>query len=219
VGQFELACKADNVRAFLKDFKQYLREQYRQESIMDEQAFIKKHIKEHPNLIVNIAHLNAAVVTLREDYQRKLVDELRKQLRDKGVDLGNPVEDGQGGRNTHDWVVKTTMFGKTEIDIRIQADWSRGGFELRNGVSNNSAEVPTFYKLLQEAIRETEPNYGAGSGWYGGYYELSGRDCLSNERLAQLLESPKRLQEIVRDWVSRINKYIETVDWVCKEQQ
>ena len=55
--QCELVCKADNVRAFLKDFKQYINRYVLQEAIMSEQQLINDYVRNHPSIIGNLRHL------------------------------------------------------------------------------------------------------------------------------------------------------------------
>ncbi len=45
LGRFELACKAESVRAFLKDFRQYLKQRYLGETVMGETEFVKATIE------------------------------------------------------------------------------------------------------------------------------------------------------------------------------
>jgi hypothetical protein len=87
---------------------------------------------------------------------------------------------------------------------------------LRNGVIE---EVPGLYEFVKSTAPELK--YHNDAGWNGGYYDVSEGDCLSDDKLTQLLESTEELQKeelqkIVSGWVSRIGNYVNTVVKMCK---
>jgi PD-(D/E)XK nuclease superfamily len=64
--QFELVCKADNVRAFIKDFQKYLKQHFLGEKIMGESEFIKDYIKNNPEIIKYQKALDEGIKELRK---------------------------------------------------------------------------------------------------------------------------------------------------------
>jgi hypothetical protein len=176
---------------------------------------MKEVVRANPDIVAARTALNEAVEQLREEYRNKLLAGLETQLRDRGMQFEKT--NTEGGNYCRDWVVKRQVkFGATTCDIRIQADSSGGGLELRNGVIE---EVPGLYEFVKSTAPELK--YHNDAGWNGGYYDVSEGDCLSDDKLTQLLESTEELQKeelqkIVSGWVSRIGNYVNTVVKMCK---
>ena len=85
--KFELVCKAPNVRAFIKDFQHYLKQQYRGEKVMGEKTFIVDHIAKDP------AHLETAfeILSSKKELQQRMLESFNNELTEfvqgKGNDL------------------------------------------------------------------------------------------------------------------------------------
>jgi len=76
--EFELKCKADNVRAFLKDFNHYLRQQYKGEKVMDKKEFIKDYIMKNQNVIQYQDEIYQAIEEIKWDFIKSISEELEK---------------------------------------------------------------------------------------------------------------------------------------------
>jgi hypothetical protein len=69
LGMFEAASKAESVRAFLRDFKQYLKKEIVEEpSMNDETNWIKSFLREHPGYLAHTDGLQDAIDSLKKDY-------------------------------------------------------------------------------------------------------------------------------------------------------
>ncbi len=213
--QCELACKADNVRAFLKDFRQWINQDILGEANMGDQQVIVDYLRNDPSIVGNIRPLNVALDTLKKEYRDKLVTELKTQLRRNELESGDPFQ-GAGGPNSRDWYITKSheklRFGNTDINIRIQEDSSGCGLRLRIGVTEKVTRLNEFVKSITPELRYD-------GGWNGGYYDVSEGDCLSDKNLTQHLKDPTHVQKTVKSWVKSISNYVDTVVGVCKEQK
>lgn len=80
--EFETACKADNVRAFIKDFIQYLKQRFIGESIMGETEFITDFIVKDSNNIKVALEIMYSGLTIKEKLLKKIEHDI-KNISDK----------------------------------------------------------------------------------------------------------------------------------------
>jgi len=221
LGRFELRCKADNVRAFLKDFKQYLKQLYGGERFMGETNYLEKYVKEHPTIIGNIRPLYAAVEQLRAGYQEKLLSELKRQLDSKGITLCERKSTWWPLTNES---VEKLKFCKGEFEIIIDEKLTG----LINGVytwkdADGSWKYRDELKLIQAAMEKDTPErrYQWSNSWGGFFYQLADDLCWSDKQLTKYLQNlnePTYIPNIVNGMVSQISKFVETLERVCKKQ-
>jgi len=81
--QFEMSCKAENVRAFLKDFRQYLKKKHIGETFMGENNFVTDYLRDHPNILKHADALRDAVESTKKEcfntFWIKVAEYLKKQ--------------------------------------------------------------------------------------------------------------------------------------------
>lgn len=175
-------------------------------------------VQKNPDILKFLPELNSAADVLREEYRNSLLNEMKRQLHSKGFHLEEIVL--FGGRGRQDWIISKPpipkcVFGKTPINILITAGSWEGGLRIINGVFDepHTPEMTNFFKMVQQATKEE--SYSDKDGWNGGFYEPADGDCLTNEKLAKLVEFPNRTTETVERWVRRIAQYFDTVVDVC----
>jgi len=86
-GQFELACKAESVRAFLKDFGQYLKQIHIGKSFMGENSFVTDYLRNHPDILEHADALQYAVISLKCEFFNAFWSKVAEHLKAQDIDV------------------------------------------------------------------------------------------------------------------------------------
>lgn len=204
LSQFELVCKAENVRAFIRDLRQYLKQQYRGETIMGETDFVAKYVSDDRNrLELAFDVLNAADCIRQAAWDRFRV-ELEKYCDVHAMDLvevAAQIDDFRGEKwcrafrlRPQQWVPKQTIWVEFDGLNGSRSEIVVGGF-------------PTLVMSeLAKLAQLTGPNRD-GNAYCGlKYYHLAWHSASEPWRDMVVMEENgwSRFMNHVDEWVRRI---------------
>ena len=80
---FEMSCRAENVRAYLKDFRQYLKQIHIGETFMGENNFVMEHLRDHPEIVKHADALQSAVNSVKYEFFSAFWSKVAEQLKSR----------------------------------------------------------------------------------------------------------------------------------------
>ena len=216
IGQCEIVCKAESVRAFLKDFNQYLRRQYRGETTMGEQQVIENYLREHPTFIPNVRHLNATVTKLRDECRGALLNELSVDLKTKGIIVKERMPGPGYSLNPICLAGRSIDYANTNIPTVIQCDSKNDWMILRAGVWASDHKMLALFEIVRKQFPADA--YRENGAWRGGYYEVYRGEVLSDDNLVVFMTDSDKLKSFVSQWVASIERYMTIVAEACNRE-
>jgi PD-(D/E)XK nuclease superfamily len=194
-GQFELACKAENVRAFLKDFRQYLRQRYVGETIMGETEFTKTCIEKHPEILAHLGSLNEGANQLLSDFRRKCYEVLHKKLGENERSIRIDPAHWQIKRPTDatlhygdDMLKSLSLEVNTPLWIKINSNYIGIPFRFPGGVSEDESRR-SLIDSFRKSMKSEYPSYAWKDWWELGQIALPEPD-LNFQSLRKYYECP-----------------------------
>ncbi len=186
--RFEQASKADNVRAFLRDFQHYLHQRFRGERFMDEQKFVADYVLKNRDNVSTAMDIICAADGIRSGLLRRLRVHLDDWARDWNREhpehelaLAYVVDNMGDLRKTWSVIIRIDVVGWEKHDLQVQSDAPRGGgtnliFGIRrkDQVKGRLVEADFPVPAVGEGYRESD--------WWLRYAPLPAdyRDWLSN---------------------------------------
>ncbi|MGC9259859.1 MAG: PD-(D/E)XK nuclease family protein [Phycisphaerae bacterium] len=207
---FEMVCKADNVRAFIRDFQQYVRKEFVGEMEMDEQNVTEKLIRKTPEIIRYHAEIGTVIEKLRNWAYTEFRKEVNGHLKKNKITLGELTEE-----KTWLWWPVHDTGGKP---------------------SDGGAEVAVFFEKKKEIFyigawgKEQVDNLNAKfrdlmiDGWPGKVlpddYENT-RACVdlpkmfTEKGLSEVVGNPDELRKKVKEAANKIARYVKEAKTIC----
>jgi hypothetical protein len=85
--KYETVCRADNVRGFIRQFQQYIKQEHLGESFMGETDFLVNYIRANPKIVKHADALWRAVQSLKPECFNEFWRTVAKHLEDKSIHI------------------------------------------------------------------------------------------------------------------------------------
>jgi hypothetical protein len=225
LSKFELVCRADNVRAFIKDFQQYLKWQYTGEVTMDEQKFVNEYVEKNPQIIKYINALQQSAEAIRtqrfdlfwskvaefaKNDHRKIQIEKFMWDRDSGTYSANVKYDSSffSDSTDCDWYLVITFEKNNPDPICI-------GIGLRKERKNLST-VEAKLERLEASLKKADYKLAQGwsKDWRCGFVSLPCSQLWEDEYICKLDSQTEDLfNKEASKSVEMISKYIDLAEF------
>ena len=226
--QFEVACKAESVRAFLKDFRHYLKQQYIGGTIMGEIELTESFIKDNPKIVLLIGNVCRAISNLYQSFRDDFLVELCKELKAEGLDLIDPSLWSKG------WDPTRYFYARFDKNHDIIIDEKPLGFRLTwTGWTDSphlliglGPEYGCDFEIVQQKLDAAKASLA--SHFHGDVVAIDGNNLslgwvilvngfMTNEYMA--LNCKRPMTEIAAPIVTKIKEYINTCDRLLKNER
>lgn len=220
VEKFQVACEAENVRRFLKEFAAFLRKNYLGEDAMTDQKIIEGVVKSTPAIITHYAQIGSAIERLRRTCYDKVANRLSGEFMIGEEDLSVLKTVSKGSFS----IGETDVGGKT----RDNADWEGlkltiyfelGSFMMIGAQGKQACAPGVADKLHQYLLecRQEEPCFQVdrdNGAWHAGTWHFFSpeifaklfapvlpHDRLVEEKVKMVVQSVKqRMQGLIEIW-------------------
>lgn len=209
--KFEAVCKADNVRAFIKDFQQYLKQKFLGETIMNEGDFIKDYIRKNKNIISYTDTINEKINQLMNEFKAEISSTLKKMLIEDALEI--EIEDYWTGYDQ----IKYKNSCLEKYGFTIAREKFEIGIPIRDEVLNENLILKNKVKSFFEEMKtQCYPKYTENDYWKGGYVALPSR-AINNKVLSKALNNPAEIEFIAKQHANFIIEYIKNVEYVWQK--
>jgi hypothetical protein len=127
---YETVCRADNVRGFIRQFQQHIKQEFLGEKVMSDQLILDKYVREHPEMWQHFDALAAARnkirEKLREGYYSQFWDAVERHLPPENVEIEETKQD-EDGYSCWDVMIRRneSVLNSDKLTLRIYYDWRR----------------------------------------------------------------------------------------------
>jgi len=229
--KYETVCRADNVRGFIRQFQQYIKQEYLGESFMGEDNFVEDCLREHPEILKHIDALGRAANSLKKEcfdaFWAKLAEQLktqsttiymeRMQWRTSSYShsdvehLGSPF--GNPGELSNPTVFYEPSCHNYPVYIAIGMGNKRNGLspKLKDNVEILEAKLKDSFKELQ---RRNDWNWCA-------VVPLPHPHFNDGEAICEFLQDKdgSKMQDYAKDAADKISQYIEVAEKAWREME
>ncbi len=202
--KFESVCRADNVRAFIRDFEQYIRLHYVGEYDMGEDDLIRRLVKDEPSVLRCFNELEQAIEGIREEYIGKLWGKVAHLASQEGLRVQKfmPQRGVKGDR-----VSVIAQIGGDNADKFCVAYDQRASamFMCVQGLGNNA----DYEKRISDELRLRKLEVKAPLPRWSGWRPRVDIACpFSNDALAELIGGSGDMDIVAHGIVETIKQYI-----------
>ena len=227
--KYETVCRADNVRGFIRQFQQYIKQQYLGEAFMGENNFVSNYLRAHPEILKHADALRNEVESLKPECFNAFWNKVAEYLNSQAISIdlsrmtfcysghsealvkhhGSPLEASGELR-------KVSVFYEPKIVPPVYIAIAMSS-ERKNLSQQLKSKVERFEEKLKEAsLGEVRGNVG---GWWCAPVPLSGIKFNDGNELYEILKDKDggKIRDCAIEAAKQISKYIEVTESLWRE--
>ena len=217
--KFELVCRADNVRAFIKDFQQYLKQQYTGEKTMDEQKFVKEFLENNPWIIKYTSNLHKTAELIRIQqfhlFWSKVAGYAKNERRKLQIDKLNWVYSASGWEGA---IVKydDSSFDSVDLCMNIVYEPSKQMpiyicFKLHKERKDLSQLMSAKVERLETKLKGSDFMFlkECTNNWWCGSVSLLSSFLWKDEHIEKIIKDKELLDKDALKVAEMISKYVD----------
>jgi hypothetical protein len=227
--KYEIVCRADNVRGFIRQFQQYIKQDILREPFMDETNFVVKCLRDHPHILKHTTALENAANSLRKEFFDAFWVKVAENLKVQGISIDLKTMEWHTSRDSQaivehlgsplDPQVAVRYDPKKEIpDCEVYIASFLDGKRQSLSQPPKDDKVERLVKKLKSEFKPVSVYEPHGWSW-GAIVPLTPPQFNSGDAICEFLQQKVdgKWQAIAAEAANNISKYIGVVESLCRE--
>lgn len=225
LGQYEMSCKAENVRAFLKDFGQYLKQKHLGKTFMGENNFASYYLRKHPEILRHTDALRDAVDSLKLEFFNAFWGKLEEHLKtqDIDVDLANKGWITWGSWQSEIKHSGRILGGQGEL-VKVAVFYgpnlcpSPSYIAIIHSKERKylSSEMKSRVERMEECLRNSFKEVSC-QDWLCAVVAIPHPEFSNGEAICEFLRDGSKMQHLATEAAKTISKYLKIAESSLRE--